>query len=108
MEGFKDANEMTEYRAKLARLQEQMTALLARGAEATKREDEFREEHKVEPGIGKKTLLGSDFSAQERVIWRRLLEEYDMMEERLTNYEKSQSGASVPVHARAIGNRFRI
>jgi hypothetical protein len=108
MNGFKDAKEIAEYREKLAKLQVQMDALLAQGAEAMQREDEFLREHKIQPGMGKEKLLGPEVSAEHRVIWQRLMEEYEMMEERLVNHEKSQSGKSLPVSARAIGNRYRI
>jgi hypothetical protein len=108
MQGFKDAQEIAEYRAKLAALEEQMKALLESGVAATQRDDEFRKEHKLEPGTGKKKLQGSNVSPAVRVIMGRLIEEYEMMEERLQNYEKSNSGKSESIGARALGNRYRI
>jgi hypothetical protein len=108
MNGFKDAQEIAEYREKLAKLQEQMKAMLDAGANTARQYEEFMKEHKIEPGIGKKKLMGPDVSPEVRVIMRRLMEEYDMMEERLQNYTKSNSGKSVPVSARALGNRYRI
>ena len=108
MNGFKDAQEIAEYREKLAKLQEQMKAMLEQGSQTLSRYGEFMQEHKIEPGMGKKKLMGADVSPEVRVIMRRLMEEYDMMEERLQNYTKSNSGKSVPVSARALGNRYRI
>ena len=108
MNGFKDAQEIAEYRQKLAKLQEQMKTMLEKGADLTKQHEELMKDRKIEPGLGRKKLLGPEVSPEVRVIMRRLMEEYEMMEERLQNYEKSASGKSVPVGARAVGNRYRI
>jgi molybdenum-dependent DNA-binding transcriptional regulator ModE len=108
MNGFKDQQEIAEYRRKLAEVQEQIEALLADGTESAAKHEAFMKEHKIQPGSGKKNLLGPGVSSQVRVITSRLMEEYDMMEERLQNYEKANSGKSVPIAARALGNRYRI
>lgn len=108
MNGFKDIEEISAYRVKVAKLLEDLDALHAAGAKAVRRHDEFMKKHHIEPGIGRKTLLGPRVTARDQAVFRRLLDEFQMIEERLTNREKSQSGKALPVNARAVGNRYRI
>ena len=108
MNGFQDLDEIAAYRAKVTALLERMDSLHAAGADLMKRHDALMAEHHMEHGCGKKTLLGPAVSQRDQAILGRLLLECEFMEERLENYEKSQSGKSVPVNARAVGNRYRI
>lgn len=108
MEGFKDTDEIAEYREKVSALLADIDELHAAGAAAVSRHDEFLAKHKIKSGVGREILLSSQVAPADRRVFSRLFNEYNMMEERLENFEKSQSGSNQSIGARALGNRYRI
>lgn len=108
IEGFKDTEEIAEYRAKVTALLAGIDELHAVGAAAVQRHDEFLAKHKIKPGIGREVLLSAYVTPTDRRVFGRLFNEYNMMEERLENFKKSQSGSNQSLGARALGNRYRI
>jgi hypothetical protein len=87
----------------------QMDALLEKGREAMERVDQFYAETGLVQGIGAKMLLADEIPEQDRVIFSRLLTEFEMVEQRIAQIESASTPISkVSISARAVGNRYRI
>lgn len=96
-----------------------MDELLKQGAAARARVDEFYQNQGLEPGIGAAVLLSEAVSERDREIFRRLIAEYEMMEQRVQSFaakaaqegrpgHASDSAPPRPVGTLAVGNRYRI
>lgn len=87
----------------------QMDALLEKGRQAMEKVDQFYTDTGLVHGIGAKMLLSDEIPEQDRVIFSRLLNEFEMMEQRIVQIESANTpSANVSISARAVGNRYRI